>query len=248
MEFNWSTFILEIINFLVLVWLIKHFFYKPVCKIIDNRRSAIDEQVAGARIIQSDAESMKEQYTNRLSEWEEEKQRQQAQLDQEMEEQKKNQLASLEKLIAEEKEKNESVQDKQLEILKQKNEIQALDQSVHFAAKLLQELSSEELEYKIVELFLKNLKNLSPDQKHNLANVYSDENPGVIITSAYQLSQSHKENLQKSIQALFEHVINIEYKVDSDTIAGLRVNIGSYVMRANLADELSYFSGSANGR
>ena len=34
MNIDWTSFSLEIINFLVLVWLLKHFLYKPVMDII----------------------------------------------------------------------------------------------------------------------------------------------------------------------------------------------------------------------
>jgi len=247
MDFNWSTFFLEIINFLVLVWLIKHFFYKPVCKIIDQRRSAIDEQISSAKTIKSDAEDMKALYENRLTTWEKEKQQQRTELSQEIDEQKKQQLALLEKQITVEKQKNRSIQEKQLQILQHKNERQALDQGVRFTAKLLEKLSSRELEKKLVELFLKSLMNFPPEQRENMADICSNEKPEIIITSAYSLSQTHKEEIQKSVQALFEHTIRCDYKVDSKIIAGLRVNVGSYVMRANLADELAFFSDSANG-
>lgn len=247
MGFNWSTFFLEIINFLVLVWLIKHFFYKPVCEIIDKRRAAIDEEISSAKILESDAKRMKEQYENRLIAWEEEKLQQQTQLNQALEEQKKQQLILLEKQIAEENQKNTSIQDKQLQILQQKNERQALDQGISFTAKLLQKLTSQELENKLVDLFLTNIANFSPEQKKSIENIHFDEKLDVLVTTAYPLSQTYKENIQNSIQSLIEHRANCKYKVDSGIIAGLRVNIGSYVMRANLADELAFFSDSANG-
>ena len=231
-----------------MVWLIKHFFYKPVCKIIDKRRLAIDEEIASAKTMQSDAENKKEQYENRLVAWEEEKNKQQSLLNQELEAQKKQQFAVLEKQIAEEKQKNSSIQDKQLKILQQKIERQALDQGVRFTATLLQDLSSQDLENKLIELFLKNITHFSAEQKQILENISSDEKPDITITSAYPISQLHKEALNKSIQTLFKHDIHCDYHVKPEIIAGLRINIGSYVMRANLADELIFFSDSANGR
>jgi len=42
MELNWSTFLLEIINFLILVWILKHFFYKPILDVIAHRRADIE--------------------------------------------------------------------------------------------------------------------------------------------------------------------------------------------------------------
>lgn len=248
MEFNWSTFFLEIINFLVLVWLIKRFFYKPVREIIEKRRSAIDEQIASAKTLESDAERMRTQYENRLSAWEKEKQQQQEKLNKEIEEQKKQQLDLLEKQLVEEKQKNASIQHKQTQILKHKIEKQALDQAVHFTAKLLQDLSCQELENKLIELFLKNVDNFSQAEKQILADVYSDENPAILIETAYPLSLVNKDNIQKAIQNLFEQEIHCSYNESHEVIAGLRVNIGSYVLHANLADELKFFSDSANGR
>jgi F-type H+-transporting ATPase subunit b len=39
-ELNWTTFVLEILNFLVLVWLLKHFFYQPVKGVIARHSSS----------------------------------------------------------------------------------------------------------------------------------------------------------------------------------------------------------------
>ncbi|WP_054775053.1 hypothetical protein [Methylogaea oryzae] len=42
MELDWSTIALEIVNFLILVWLLKRLLYKPVQDIIAQRRAAIE--------------------------------------------------------------------------------------------------------------------------------------------------------------------------------------------------------------
>ena len=49
MELNWSTFILEIINFLVLIWILKRFLYKPVLDVIARRRAGIEKTLSDAR-------------------------------------------------------------------------------------------------------------------------------------------------------------------------------------------------------
>ena len=145
------------------------------------------------------------------------------------------------------KQKNALNQDRQLELLLHKNEQQALEQGAAFSAKLLMSLSSQDLENKLVELFLKNIGSFSQSQKDETANIFYEQNPVILTTSAYPLSQKHKESLQRSLQTLFLHKIQCDYKLNPEIIAGLRVNIGSYVMRANLKDELQFFSESSNG-
>ncbi|HEX8011050.1 MAG TPA: hypothetical protein VF814_08960 [Casimicrobiaceae bacterium] len=48
MQFDWSTFVLQTVNFAVLVWLLHRFLYKPVLRAVDARREAIDKQYADA--------------------------------------------------------------------------------------------------------------------------------------------------------------------------------------------------------
>ena len=47
MELNWTTLILEIVNFLILVWILKHFLYRPVLRVIEERRAGIAAALRG---------------------------------------------------------------------------------------------------------------------------------------------------------------------------------------------------------
>jgi F-type H+-transporting ATPase subunit b len=49
MTFDWWTLALQTINFVILVWLLYRFLYKPVLRMIDARRSEIDKQFAEAK-------------------------------------------------------------------------------------------------------------------------------------------------------------------------------------------------------
>jgi F-type H+-transporting ATPase subunit b len=67
MELNWSTFVLEIINFLVLVWILQRLLYKPVLAVIARRRAGIEKTLADAKHLQAEAERLKAQYESRLA-------------------------------------------------------------------------------------------------------------------------------------------------------------------------------------
>ena len=53
MEFNLSTFILEIINFLILIWILQRLFYKPLLEVIAKRKQFIDQSLADAKTCNS---------------------------------------------------------------------------------------------------------------------------------------------------------------------------------------------------
>jgi F-type H+-transporting ATPase subunit b len=56
MQFDWSTFALQTVNFAVLVWLLHRFLYRPVLRMVDARRAAIDKQYADAQAAETNAE------------------------------------------------------------------------------------------------------------------------------------------------------------------------------------------------
>jgi F-type H+-transporting ATPase subunit b len=48
MRFDWSTLALQTVNFVILVWLLHRFLYKPVLRMVDARRAAVEKQYADA--------------------------------------------------------------------------------------------------------------------------------------------------------------------------------------------------------
>ena len=55
MRFDWSTFALQTVNFAILVWLLHRFLYRPVLRLLDDRRAEIDKQYADARTVETKA-------------------------------------------------------------------------------------------------------------------------------------------------------------------------------------------------
>ena len=58
MLIDWFTVVAQILNFLVLVWLLKRFLYKPVLDAIDAREKGIATKLADAEA--KEAEALKE--------------------------------------------------------------------------------------------------------------------------------------------------------------------------------------------
>ncbi|MBU3156787.1 F0F1 ATP synthase subunit B [Clostridium estertheticum] len=53
---NWNTIIFTIINFIVLLFVLKHFFSKPVNKIMDDRKNGINASIKNAKDNEEKAE------------------------------------------------------------------------------------------------------------------------------------------------------------------------------------------------
>ncbi len=66
--FNPWTALFTLLNMVLTFLILKKFLFKPVTKMIDDRQKEIDKLYADANVAKQDAESMRDDYTRKLSE------------------------------------------------------------------------------------------------------------------------------------------------------------------------------------
>ena len=152
MELNWSTFVLEIVNFLVLVWILKRFFYRPVLNVLARRRAGIEKNLSDAKTLHDDAEALQAQYRDRLADWEQERQQARERLAKEIEEERARRLAALQSELKQEREKTRIAEARRQADALHKAEETALIQATRFASRVLGQAAGPELEQKTVRV------------------------------------------------------------------------------------------------
>ncbi|MCG6899914.1 MAG: F0F1 ATP synthase subunit delta [Gammaproteobacteria bacterium] len=242
MELNWSTFLLEIINFLVLVWILKHFFYKPVLDVIARRRQGIEKTLDEARTLREDAEALSTQYKNRLADWEKERQAAHATLDKEISTERARRMESLQNTLAEEQNKARVLEQRRLETSRLQAEAAALHQGAQFSARLLSAVAGPELEQRLLALLLKELTALPPERLNTLRAAAEKTADQVLVSSAYPLDRDTRQSLERTLGEALAVTAPVHYEQNQELLAGLRITVGSWVLRANLQDELQAFS------
>jgi F-type H+-transporting ATPase subunit b len=242
MELNWTTFILEILNFLVLVWLLKRFFYQPVQAMVVRRQAAINAQLNKADEQHRQAGQLRQQYENRLADWEEEREAARQSLQCEIETERGRQLQELQQGLEAEREKAGVLAARQQGELVREAEVQALAQGARFVARLLERVASPELEAQLFTLLLAEIQTLPPSQREALQALENGKPVEVVVASAYPLNAEQQQRLQQQLQALVSASLQFTYQQTPKLIAGLRVSVGPWVMHANLHDELKTFA------
>jgi F-type H+-transporting ATPase subunit b len=249
LELDWTTFVLEILNFLVLVWLLKHFLYRPVKGVIAKRQKGIEEQLRQADEKQQQAEALREQYENRLSDWESEREQGRQQLQREIEEERQRLQAVLQQEIEAERERASVLGKRELEEQRRQIEVNALEQGAHFVARMLEAIASPEVQGKLFEHLLEELEHLPPAQREALHSAVENGKRVVAdVMSAFPLDEAQQQQLQEQLGKRVPHPLQYAFHVDRKLIAGLRITIGPWVMHANLHDELKTFAAIAYER
>ena len=242
MELNWTTFVLEILNFLVLVWLLKRFFYQPVQAMVVRRQAAIKAQLYVAEEQHQQAEQLRQQYENRLADWEQEREVARQSLQREIEAERGRLLQELQLSLETEREKAGVLAERQQEELVREAEVQALAQGARFVARLLERVASPEVEAQLFTLLLAEIQALPASQREALQALENGKSLEVVVASAYPLSAEQQQALQQPLQALVRVDLQFSYRQKPELLAGLRVTVGPWVMHANLHDELKTFA------
>jgi F-type H+-transporting ATPase subunit b len=242
LELSWTTFLLEIVNFLVLVWILKRFLYKPVLEVIARRRAGIEKSLADAAAQHADAEKLKQQYEGRLANWDKEREQARAKLAQELEAERSRRMAELQGALEQEQAKRRTAEERRQADAMRKIEETALAQGVHFAARLLDQAAGPETQARLVDLVVDSLGKLPAERITALRNSFTTAPATVIVTSAYPLANEQQQNIAKSLAKLVGSDTSPRFEQDHDLVAGVRISVGAWVLGANVKDELKGFA------
>lgn len=235
MELNLTTFILEIINFLILVWILKRLFFEPVKRVIEARKEAVAKTLNDARNLRKEAEQLRSQYEGRVKEWEDEKAKARKALDDFLIEEKSKRLQQIEVSIEAERQKMRAQEQRKLTEERERLEIEAIRQSAAFSSRILERLASPELEKKLIKMAL--------DRLPEIKNTAREASGGsCTVRTAFELELDQKKRIGEAIQSALGTLPQVSFSTDRTLIAGAEILLGANVIRANLRDELVFFS------
>lgn len=242
MELSWTTFVLEIINFLVLVWILKRFLYKPVLAVIARRRAGIEKTVADAQALHAEAEALQTQYEGRLAEWNEERQRARDVLTRELDAERNSKMAEQQTALEQEREKARVSELRRQADASHRIEATALVQGARFATRLLEQAAGPDTETRLAELVINELSQLSAERVTALRTSYGKAAEAIVVVSAFPLTTEQAGRLERALTKTTGLTVPTRFEQDSGLIAGLHITIGAWVLGANLRDELKGFA------
>ncbi len=241
MEFDWTTFILEIINFIILVWILKRFLYRPILDVIARRRAGIEKTLTDAKQIETEANKIKQQNEQYLVDLEIQKETAQAQLMTELAAVRESKMAALEATMAQETERRRVLDERRRQEFERLIEEQGVVLGAKFSTKLLSRLASVELEAKLYKLLLEDLQHLSDEKKQAVIAVAGEADLQIEVQSAFLLDNNKQDGLTTTLTSIIGTELPVEYSINPDLISGLYISIGPWILHANLRDELKSF-------
>lgn len=238
MEFNLSTFGLEIANFLILVWILQRLFYKPLQAVIAKRKQEIEQTLVDAKTVREEAQKEREIYENRQKAWEQEKQAAFTVFQQHLEAERTTHLNNLQRELEQERQINKVTLEREQQEFQHNAQQRALKNATKFASILLQQTVTPELEKHLTHALLERLTTLS--KTTDFSQLAAETT--IKVSSVYPISAEYQQQLEAYFSTLLAAPLTFDYQQDASLIAGVRIELGSWVLNANLKHELSDFA------
>lgn len=238
MSVDWFTVAAQIINFLILVWLLKKFFYKPVLRAMDNRQQKIRAELEQAATLATSAEKEKKQYLALQEEVRErgKEELRQARKDAENLREKLFQEVEAEAEEAHVRWQNELIHEKEL-FLKQAG-AQVAAQFHHLARRAFQDLADENLEERIVARFCALIE--SHDTEQDFFKQLQNSDPFRIFT-AFPLADGSQETIKQALWLRLTAKPEINFLHEPNLVAGIRLSSNDHKLEWNIHHYLADF-------
>lgn len=195
MQVDWFTVVAQVINFLILMWLLRRFLYRPILNAIKAREKHITDQLADAKAIEATAQKSQDEFTQKNEAFDKQK----AAL---LRDAKKDSETERDRLLSQVKEEADTLRSKRKEVLEQ--ELKDLQENTArqiqgevFATtkKLLHDLADESIEERMIAVFITRLRGLNAEGLATLG--ASKPSQPVRISSAFALPRQSKQPSKK---------------------------------------------------
>ena len=238
MLIDWFTFCAQLINFLILVWLLKRFLYKPILNAIDAREKRIAAELADADAKKSEAQKERDEFQQKNEEFE---QQRAALMDRTADEVK----AERQRLLEEAHNAASSLSVKLRETLE--NDARNLNQAVGrrarqevfaIARKTLADLASTNLEECLVGVFTRRLRAMDGEAKQVFAQAIKTAPDPVLVRSAFDLSAEQHAVIQNALNETFSADIPLKFETVPDLISGIELSSNGQKVAWSIANYL----------
>jgi F-type H+-transporting ATPase subunit b len=238
MLIDWFTVGAQALNFVILVWLLKRFLYKPILNAVDAREKRVAAELADADAKKTEAKKERDEFQHKNEEFD---QQRAALLSKATNEVK----VERQRLLDEARQAADALSAKRQETLR--SEAQSLNQAIRrrtqqevfaIARKALTDLATTSLEESLVEVFTRRLREMDGKAKADLAAALKTTSHPALMRTAFDLSEVQRAAIQKAVNEFFSTEIHLRFETAPDLISGIELTTNGQKVAWSIADYL----------
>jgi F-type H+-transporting ATPase subunit b len=239
MPIDWFTVVAQAINFLILVWLLKRFLYKPILHAIDEREKGIATQLAQAEAKKAEAQKERDLFLHKNEAFDQERA---ALLKKAADEAN----AERQRLLDEARKDADALRAKRQEALR--NEQRDLGQDIirwtqkevfAIARKTLADLAAASLEERMGDVFVNRLRALNGTAKEQLAAALKTAAHPARVRSAFALPPAQRNAIANAVKETFAVETQMQFETAPEVVSGIELSANGQKVAWSIADYLA---------
>jgi F-type H+-transporting ATPase subunit b len=239
MSIDWFTVGAQILNFLVLVWLMKHFLYLPILNAIDKREQRIKDELADADTKKREAKQERDEFTKKNAAFDKQKSDLLAEATEEVNAQRQQMLNGIKNDTDLLRSKRQDSLKRELVSLQAEINRRTYSEVFAIARHALSELSNADLESRMCDVFLERLRNLDDDVKQTIHASDGTNSDTATVRSAMDLSSEQHEMIRQTLNEVFSTEMPVCFETDADVVSGIELTLGGQRIAWSISDYLS---------
>jgi F-type H+-transporting ATPase subunit b len=239
MLIDWFTVGAQALNFVILVWLMKRFLYKPILHAIDEREKRIAAELANADAKEAEAQRERDTFQHKNEDFD----RQRAAL---LSKATDEAQAERQRLLDEARKAADALSAKRHETLR--NEAHNLNQAISrrtqqevfaIARKALTDLATTGLEERLGAAFTRRLREMDGQTKAGLGEALKRASDPAVVRSAFDLPAEQRAVIQNALNETFSAEVHIRFETAPDLIGGIELITNGQKVAWSIADYLA---------
>ncbi len=245
MLIDWFTVGAQIVNFLILVWLLKRFLYKPILKAIDAREKRIADQYSDAQTKTVAAQKERDDFKAKNKAFDEQRD---ALFNKAKDDSKKECDALLQTAIKQADDYRAaqalSLKQDQARLSNQISHLAAAE-VIEIARKTLGDLATVTLESRVEEVFTQRIRQMQGDSKTRMGEALKSSEP-TVVRSCFNLSPTQQASIKNAVNETFSVDSHLQFEISSALLCGIELTGNGQRLDWNISAYLSSLDGGVS--
>ncbi len=224
MNINWSTVFFQIINFLIIIWILKKYLFKPVLSSMDKREQIIQDKLLEAKEAKFKAEKEYEKLKMKIHSLEREKNNIMANTYKKADIEYATLLKTFNAEMAGKRNAFEEQMIMEREFLRHSIKDMAGKTIIKTVQDALTELANTNIQSAIIQNFINQIYNKNFKKINDLKKYYEKEKYINIYTSFEIDENSKKEIINAFTNIIEKQITNINFVINNEIICGIEVS------------------------
>jgi F-type H+-transporting ATPase subunit b len=239
MLIDWFTVGAQALNFVILVWLMRRFLYKPILLAIEAREKRIAGELAEADARQAEAQTERDELQHKNEVFDQERA---ALLRRATDEAKgeRQQLVEAARAAADavSAQRQQRLRD-DASNLNRSIRRRAQQEVFAIARKALAELATTSLEERLSDVFTRRLRALGGPEKDQLAGALATGTHPALVRSAFELPPEQRAAIQYALNTLSSAEVRVQFDTTPELISGIELSVSGQKVAWSIADYLT---------